>query len=775
MNKFRTILLFTAILTCVAILPSRGSAQSGSDVLEEIEEIVVTARKRAEFMQDAPVTITAFSRESLELYNIDQMEDLAYLTPGLFVGEAITPAGAMMSLRGVSTGTGNPAFDNPIAMIMDGVAFNHAGFARTSQFDLRQVEVYKGPQALFYGKNSPGGVIYFQSADPSDEFEASLRVGYEFNADELFAEGIISGPLSDTLRGRLVVFGSDMDGWIDNIAGEAEALGFGAASDRSKLPEREETFIRGTLIFEPSDRLRMRTKISQYNLDGSTYHPVSPLTVCPAGGGFDAGGFPCADQGDFMFEQLLAQEVVDANSRISSRQPFKEEDWFAFSHQIDFDVTDDIQLTSVTGYLDWETLLAFEAAHGPVDVLQAVGSVEKDHFTQELRLTSSFDSSVNFSAGVFYGTGEVTAITEVYFVPAPGAIVTLSPPDPIYPVDTESLSIFGELIWNLSDTLELSAGARWSDESREYKPSEAGVRVPNVVSDLDFTNVSPQVSLTWKPTDTSTYFISYRVGFKSGGHNSTFVLFGIGTPDPAAPFDVSYEEESVNGFELGAKWTLLEERLRVNTAAYRYKYDDMQLSAFEVATLAQKIFNAGKSTIQGAEIDILYLTEIDGLTLNLGVSYNNAEFDEFLGNCYDTQTAAQGCLPKPGFPGVFEQDFSGRTLPFAPEWNAVAGATYVRQISDDWTLSSALTLAYSDSYNPMQTQSPAAEQDSYTRINANLTLSMGDQWEFSLIGANLTEEWVRSVTGGANSNPPGTLVSSIGRGRQISLQAKWTH
>ena len=741
-----------------------------------LEEIVVTARKRAESMQDAPVTVTAFSQEALERYNTDQMASLAGLTPGLVIGPSAGISGPVISLRGVSTGPGHPSTEQSIAIVTDGVAMSHAGIVRTSQFDNRQVEVLKGPQALFYGKNSPGGVISFSSADPGDELEMSVRTGYEFEAEEIYAEAVISGPISDTVRGRLVVFGSSMDGWADNTA--VDIPGVVNASHRSKLPELDEEFVRGTLVFEPSDRLSMKTKVSLYRSDGSPYYSTIPNAFCP--GGVDPLGIPCTiNASGQAAEYDLIQDIVDFSPYHDSTTPDYEEDWLMLSHQIDFDINDNLHLTSVTGYLDSESVYRGDVATGRIYGLNVSTSLFMENFTQEFRLNSSFDSALNFSAGVHYGDSKNTGLILAFVYGGPGVVIPLAPDDPYYVVESDSLSVFAELIWDISDSLELSVGARYSDESKEWNPSEAGVPVPKdiFVGDLDFTNTSPEATLSWRPTENATYYFSYKEGFKSGGINNTFIVGGIaGNPanTPASPLDTSYDQETVDGFEIGAKLELLDQRLRLNAALYRYEFNDMQLSTFDSETIVTRILNAGAATIEGAEIDLLYSTDIEGLFLSLGLAYNDATFDEFLGGCYNTQTEAEGCIPRPApLPGY--QDFAGRPLPHSPEINGNLGLVYETELSDDWGLSSALNLEYSDEYFSQQEEAPTSLQESYTRVNANLTLRFKEQLEFSLIGVNLTEEWVRGTGGHAVLAPPGYMSASLSRGRQISLQAKWTY
>ena len=204
-----------------------------------------------------------------------------------------------------------------------------------------------------------------------------------------------------------------------------------------------------------------------------------------------------------------------------------------------------------------------------------------------------------------------------------------------------------------------------------------------------------------------------------------------------------------------------------------YEYTDMQLSAFDPIALVQRVLNAGESTIQGAEFDLLYLPEsVEGLSLSLGLAYTDATFDRFVGQCYAGQTAAGGCnVSVPGNPAA-QQDLAGRELLYAPDLMVTAGLTHSTQLSGDWGLRSALSLSYSDAYRYAATYGPTEAQDSYTKVNASLSLEYQDNWEFSLIGNNLTDEY--SVGGGGNAAfmPPFHTGAVVSRGRQITLQAQ---
>tara|TARA_R110002072_G_scaffold36301_3_gene106969 strand:- start:2797 stop:5154 length:2358 start_codon:yes stop_codon:yes gene_type:complete len=742
-----------------------------------LEEVVVTARKREESLQDAPVIMSAFSKQQLDAYNLDRMEDIAGMTPGLNIGEAQSPTGGTISMRGVQTGTASPAFDQAVAIVVDGIAVNHAGILRVSQVDNAQVEILKGPQALFFGKNSPGGVISFRTSDPGEGTEWSFKTGYESEARETYAEGVISGRFSDALAARLAVYYSDMDGWLYNDPDPAFFGTLSGGADSSRIPATKETFYRGTLLFDPSDAVSMRSKLSYNNTEGTAYFALSQLVKCPLGA---AQGAPTDDckANDKIDRSVVLPEIANWNPLMQGDPSNRGEiEWLMASHEMTFQLSDSLELVSLTGYVDGDDQQRTAFQIGSLGFFGGSMEIYQEKVTQEFRLTSNFGGTANFMLGAFYADEEVesefnvgiSGVTQGF----PGLLVPLSAPDPRYAQDTKSYSLFGQVIWDISDTVELSAGLRWTKEEKGFSASEAGLAVTNIVDSEDFTNTSPELTLAWRPTDNSTYFVSYKEGFKSGGFNTAFVSGGFAAQAPNI-IDTSFGQETVDGFEGGAKWILKDGTLRLNASAYYYEYEGMQLSSFDGTTISILVQNAGKSTVHGFEMDLNYLTSIEGLSLRFGGAFNSAEFDEFLAPCYVAQTAAQGC----NIGGGLAQDLAGETLSNAPDTSMVAGFSFAREISQNLSLSTSWDLEYSSDYYTQTTLGPNSIQDSYTRLNANFTLAHQSGWELNFVGRNLTEEYVMTTgtdslfTGNSALGIPADFYSSVSRGREFYLQLK---
>ena len=251
-----------------------------------LEEITVTARKREESIMKVPVTTSVLGGETLDQYAISDVAGVADKTPGLNFSNGPTASGVLVSMRGIGTGTNNPAIDQSIAFVIDGMQFTQGLAFEMATLDMAQVEVMKGPQALFFGKAAPAGVISVRTADPSDEFEVKLRTGYEFEAQERMGEIVISGPVTDTLGLRIAGQYSKMDGYFKNDA-EVGNSAFGALGAApvvyDEFPNREQVLVRGTAVWTPTDNFKARLKLNFSDTEIQGFGSEPQLVSCPEG------------------------------------------------------------------------------------------------------------------------------------------------------------------------------------------------------------------------------------------------------------------------------------------------------------------------------------------------------------------------------------------------------------------------------------------------------------------------------------------------------------
>lgn len=751
-----------------------------------LEEIIVSARKRDESLQDTPVVITALSAKTIGDFGIESVEDIADFTPGLMSVQQEAQSGGVLRLRGIGSGVSNPIIDQAVSLVVDDMQIGTLQIQRSAMLDMQSVQVYKGPQALFFGKNSPGGVVAIRTADPGEEFEAQIKTGYEFEAKERFIQGVVSGPFSDTVAGRLVVRYSESDGYYDIETGPFDSS-FG-----DQGPESEQIFARGTLLFEPSDDLTIRTKLTYSDLEAQGGFNIQRF-YCPLGAPQNSPNFNCEADNTVQMGDIpqAAIDIFDAEGMTGvSATGNMENDQFLLTVGVDYSLSDELTLTSVTGYYDTFTFSPANAAYATIPAFLVAGlEFDYQQFSQELRLSSSFDSPVNFGAGLFYEQKEQSSNT----IGAADIAGLLGSPVPVwinalqskYDQDTEAYSAFVDITWDITEDLELSGGARYSYEEKEFN-GLIGAALGK--DDDNWSDVSPQVTLSWSPSEEWLFFASYREGFKSGGYDGS----------PQAQLG-TYDQEEVNGFEVGAKGSLLDNTLQVNAAIYTYDYTDLQLTAFDATTNSASTFNAGDSEITGVELDFVWLTPISGLQARGGIAYTDSEMSDVLVDCYAGQSVAQGCDqnfnpaaapfgPFGPFGGFESQNIDGKPLPFAAEIVGNIGLSYEADF-DNLVLGLSLDALYSDEYEPDTFFAPGTTQDSYMKVNAAIRLSSADDtWSASLVGRNLTDEYQVYSVAAAPSAPgvgtgtdgtvgpiiPGDFIGHVGIGRTYSIELEYS-
>lgn len=772
--------------------PDGAASQSGSQARSD--DIIVMARKRSESILTVPVIATAITQEQLNDYAISGIDAIASRVTGLQIGNGVSQNGIQISLRGVGAGVFNPAIDQPVSLNIDGVQMTSGNAFKLGMFDLAQVEVLKGPQSLFFGKNSPGGVVSLRTADPTSELELIGRVSYEFEAREKRVEAIASGPLSDSLGLRVAGYYSDSDGFFYNRA--VGILVLGSVTPRHKrFGGTEEYMLRGTALFQPTDRFTARLKV---NYAHSMNEGVSQQLVSCPDGTASLSGIPFLGGEDCKADRVVrsvdlslpAYPIVTQNGGT----PFIAFDQGFGSLEMNYDVADDLTLTSLTGYahIKQDSLYNanFSTAAGPT--LVVIDTFKRRDVTQELRLTSDFpDRPLNFMVGGFFQDGLVD-----YRYDLAGNTALQLPPllsAAIHKVDIRSISAFAQLLWRVVPELELAVGARWTNEKRRHRAADniTGTSAPVALAKprISSSNISPELTVTYTPTEDLTIFAAYKHGFKSGSFDTTGV--------PLAGADTSFKDEKVKGGEVGIKARLADRSLNVNLAGYYYRYSDLQVGAF-VTDIASgsfgiKTINAASAKVYGIDFDLRYTPpSIDDLVVTAAVNWNKARYIEFANaQCWGGQRLSDGCnqFPDPvtGFGNA--QDLSGRELLRAPEWSATAAVDYSLPLTSDLRLQLGSSVLYSSSYATNFLLRPDMVQDSFFKVNARVALGPENEaWEVALIGNNLGNELVcggaansdfqngvifgNVVTGGPVRGASGIeeLACGLERGREVRLR-----
>jgi iron complex outermembrane receptor protein len=759
----KTALLLAAATSAAAAwsMPAlaQETEQPQAQAYVENGDIIVTARKRQESILKVPVVETVLSAETLSKAQVVDVAGISRQVPGLQIGGNVLTVGTQIALRGVGTSSLDAGVDQSVSINIDGLQLTQGASYSVGVFDMQQIEVLKGPQALFFGKNSPGGVIAIRTADPGEETELVARAIYGVEAKEKRGELIYSAPISDTVGLRIAGMYSEDDGYFFNRA--TAAPGFGGKTPRGRYNAGEEYILRGTLVWNPSDDVNVRLKVN--NTRKKIIGGGAPLGSCPDGVGSPLN-IPFINPADTCKVDRIAYIVdVDPAAFPDARNngtPFMRYLTTFGTLEVNYNVTPHITFTSTSGFYNNEVDGFINGTNtgsaGPS--LTSDNQFHRRDYTQEFRLQSDFpDSPVDFLIGGFYQDGQVSNRVFVAGNTAIGLPRTLLAG--INDVSIKALSCFGQLRWHPSDQIEIAAGVRYTDEKRHDDASSVSsfFATPTPITllkpNLRSKNWSPELTVTYTPTDDLTIFGALKQGYKSGSFIMTV---------PAAPnSDNSFGDERVRGGEVGVKSRLADRSLNVNAAFYYYKYADLQVGANEQASGGIPIIrtiNAASSKVYGVDFDMAYTPpSVPGLTARLAINWNRAHFTSFGGApCYGGQRISDGCNqnPLPIAPGTpitdttkqfAGQDLSGAPLPKAAEWMITGGLDYEMPVGDDLQLELGLNAQYSSKFLRGLGRFdgvPGITQPAYTKINANIGFGPADEaWQFSVIGNNLTDKF----------------------------------
>lgn len=790
-------------------------------------DIIVTARLRSEGLMDVPVAVSALSQEAIVKYNAGDLTKIGELTPTVIVSSTRSTGSGSIAIRGISSPASNQGFEQPVSVAIDGVQSSSGRISSLGFFDVQQVEVLKGPQTLFFGKNSPAGVISITTAGPTDTLEVGGRIGYEFVADEIVGEGYVAGPITNSIGARLAVKYRQMDGWIYNNALPAANPFFPAAlpATLGVLPGRQserigddEIMARLTLQFDPTDNFRITGK-----LFGTRGHDQG-------GGAYAQNIGPCSDgkprsfgvvdpSGDCRIDNQttygdLVPVVAGSLSRADGDSRARGE-LEAYIASLTGELTlDNVTITSITGALRQ----AYKSVAGLTQTNDSGLIVLEDtsykSFSQELRFATTFDGPFNALVGLYYQSqndysyNDAVFRADISYVPSNGRFSTY---EKLSVLDGKTYSAFGQLSWEILPTLELSGGLRWTRESKQTNNQNIyGINTPLgqfntsttvfpgssdptpgiLAGEFEDENLSPEITLSWRPTRGTTLYGSYKTGYKSGG-------FGITSPIQRSSTlaDLDFESETVTGFEIGAKGEFLNRRLRLTASAFTYDFENLQVTTYDAAAIRYAISNAGVVKQRGFELEGDFQVN-DILNLRGAVAYVRNRIEGYTGQCYGynipvaqalTAAPPPGCsfvlnadgtrFQTPTGATVLQQVFDGRAPARSPDWSGNAGFDAVFPVGSSKELTVTGDAFYSSSYYASDSYSPATLQDAFWRFNASVRLGDVDgAWQFAAIGRNLTNKYYLLVAGdrtGGASVPLafGEQRGTIARGRELALQA----
>jgi iron complex outermembrane receptor protein len=602
-----------AASAAVALLPLQV-------VAAELEEIVVTAQRREQSLQDVPLSVAALTAEEVRAFGFTRPQDIYKQTPNVVFGE--DGALPQFNIRGVQLydfGNGN---EPPVGVYVDDVYMGTLGSHIGNMFDVERVEVVRGPQGTLFGRNTTGGLVHFINRRPSEEFGgyASLQVG---SFDQRIFEGAVGGPLSDRVRGRISVVYNEDNGWQENaftgtrygvtdiLAGRAQ-LEFDVTSDVTVLLN-----VHGSSVDNDSEKTLGMMGL----LDPATFTPCPPER---------ARAFQCVS-------------AVGSPSTPDPRRPLtdiarltQKIDAYGGFARITWNAAENLEFTSITAFesTDRQYMQDADASTAPVTtnlsvvtggavplLLPAFWSlqdVKAEQFSQEFRLAGKSDA-LDWVAGAFYYDDDKTNLdfNNPQIQSALGSDLGI---DNEAELKTESWALFAQTDWQVAPTVSLTAGVRFTDEQKDLgitNDREAPLFFDN--ESLSTNKTTFRGGINWTPLEDALLYASISSGFKSGAFKTTFA--GPGQATPAA-------EETVLSYEIGWKSRFLDSRVQLNGAAFYNDYDDLQI--LTVTTIgglpAQVLSNIGSATIYGLELDARFAFT-DALTGTLGLGLLNTEMD----------------------------------------------------------------------------------------------------------------------------------------------------
>ncbi len=712
-----------------------------------IEEIVVTAQKREQGIQDAPLSVSALSTDDLAKLKLRDVTQIAAQIPNVQIATAYSESQPSFSIRGITMSDWSQNQSSPVAMYVDDVYKGLGALQALQLFDLERIEVLRGPQGTLYGKNATGGAVSVVTAKPTMEAGArgEIQVGYgEFDLIE--AEGMVDFASDGAAFGVRAAFDySSADGWVDN--------NFPGRDDSGKY---DEFAARVTFLFEPGDSFDAALRVSVADRDVESGYEVLADDVGSGGVGFFTG---YDRSGLNFFESELdrdSEQTVENN---------------AVSLAINYRMSSALTLSSITAYDDGEWLTLEDADGSPFNILEADYTSDVTAVSQEFRLASQFDSAFNFLAGIFVQREEVEAGVSIKTFHAfagdsngNGALdcfddfVTGCTVENSYDQEKDSMAAYFEGVIGLSERLELTLGLRFSKDDVEvsdynaalgYLDTDTGQEVlgafPTIVDvsqDVDDSESTYRVVLDYVLSDNANGYLSFSTGFRNSAFNGQAFY---------SPVEVNFADpETVDSWELGFKSDWMGNTLRVNGAVFHYKYEDQQFINVRPDFL-QELVNAEEATVKGLELEVIALP-VDNLELRFGIGYLDAEYDKLtLGGA----------------------DLSGNDLIATPDLNANIMATWYFATGEagSWYLS-ADTVYVGDQYYDAFNSQPS-EQEGYWISNARLGFdSANSGFDFAIWAKNLADkEYTRyRLDLGANFN---FTYAHRGRPRAVGIEATY--
>jgi len=691
-------ILVAAVLAALQ-LPASALAQADAG---QLEEIVVTAQKRAQSFSDVGISVSVFTGDDIAEMGFEQLTDLSSQTPNVQIKDVVANSVPNITIRGVGLND-YAANNNPAAGIyVDEIYLVSPAMLTFSLFDLERIEILKGPQGTLFGRNTTAGTANFVSRKPSDELDGYLNLDYG-RYERFVAEGAVGGPLSNT--------------WSARVAAQTVQQGEGYQTNRltsSKVGEIDRTAARGLLSWQPNDDLSLLLNVH----GGSDESDVLLIKI--------DNPFTTEDDGDLDPYRSGASvpTLMDLESKGAGLT-------------IDWALADSLTLTSVTGYEEFSRWHVEDRDATSLEQLDGFFDNEIEQFSQELRLTYLGDQLV-LIGGAFYGEDSVDTrdrFDSEDLLSLLGLVGFQSIGNE-YRQDTQSAALFLHSEWSFNDAWTLTAGARYTDDQKDFENAftyliSGGTEIqvfPPVADDYDVQDVSGKIGLDYSGIEDTLLYASISRGFKSGGFQGQLSF----DPNVLQPFD----DETLLAYEAGIKTRLLDNTLQLNASVFFYDYQDLQFYGGLFDSPVGVLFgitNVGDAEVMGGEAE-LWWRPATGLDIRLGLGLLDTEITE----------------------SVVDGVTAGSELPNAPEVTANAMIRYEWPVTSDLKADIMLAANYQGDVTFDVVRNPIeAREDGYWLADARIGIGAADdRWNVSFWGRNLADERYRTQV----------LFSSVGFG-----------
>lgn len=704
-----------ALAMAVGLASSAGLLTSAQATAQGfmLEEVIVTATKRAESIQDVAVSVSAIGAE-LDQADLRRLEDMQTYAPNLYITRAPGIAsGANITIRGVGTLDTDKSLDPAIGVMMDGMFLGTASGVLMQNFDIKRVEILRGPQGTLFGKNTTGGLIKIVRGDVTMEWGGDFSVAFDEHGREDF-KGVVNVPIiEDQLGVKLFAAQIKSDGFVRNTTlnqdvGGDDIQNYGFAAK-----------------WAPNDNfdIQFHYEKTKDESDQGAYVNENLATDLTCALPFTGS---C---------QSTTTDGPDQNSANGTNFSDNEYDTFILTANWEFE---NFLLTYIGTSRDMDEAnnQHFDAA--PADLLSMNFFNDWDQTSHELRFTSDFDGPVQVIGGIYSFDVEYEqrwdvahlhyALSLIGAVPIPLTPTTLSANGQMQ--DTDSLAAYVSVDWSINDQMTLTVGGRYTEEEKDFLGGNGGVfwdpaagdSIPALLDPFTgknkWTEFTPSVAFRYQPNDDLMVWASYSEGFKSGGFFGRQANFNI---------DPTFEPEYVENYEIGLKSTWMDGRLTFNPTVFFSDYKDKQESILipvDLSNVATVVRNASTEEIFGIELDMQWqITEQLFVRANYG--YIDASYDNYFADLNGDQIIT---------------DNSNLTPRNTPENTIGISAIYTAEVGPG-DLGGVLSYRYRDEVEGQADNNPLGHRDDLTTINAQLSYAWGeDRYRVSVYGKNLTDE-----------------------------------